>query len=93
MKKIIYQIFDILIFRDFEKRHFFAIFADSAFFIAQKIAKNQNIKNLVDDFLQTTPETAQSKFQLIWTTVVKVISRFVNFEITAIKGKNDAKTR
>ena len=71
----------------------FAIFADLACFGVQKIAKNQNIKNLVYDFLQTTPENAQFKFQLIWTTVVKVISSFVNFEITAIEGKNDAKTR
>ena len=48
----------------------------------QKIAKNSNIKNLVNDFLQTTPKTVQSKFELFWTTGVKVISSFINFEIT-----------
>ena len=58
------------------KCYFLAIFADLAFFGPQKIVKNQNMRNLVDDFFQTTPETVQSEYQFLWATVVKVISRF-----------------
>ena len=58
LKKINYQIFDILIFRDFfdpEKRKIGKKRQKQRFldFTGPKIAKNQNIKNLIDEFFKT----------------------------------------
>ena len=46
---------------------------------AKKSRKIKNIKNLVDDFLQTISESMCTEFHPIWAKLPEVISTFMHF--------------